>query len=692
MRIFLVIVPILIFGQCKSQLNMDSGSHQFSNSLIGETSPYLQQHAHNPVNWYPWSQEALEKAQKENKLLIISIGYSACHWCHVMEQESFEDSTVAVLMNENFVSIKVDREERPDIDDIYMTACNLVTGRGGWPLNAVALPDGRPIWAGTYFPKEEWLDILTQFAALKDKEYPRLVETAEKLLAGVQEIDKVIDVSPEIEFEAEDLQKIGMDFISNIDFQLGGLKSSQKFPLPSNYDFLLKYAYKFPESRAIEAVEITLGAMMSGGIYDHVEGGFSRYTVDPHWKVPHFEKMLYDNAQLIGLYAQAYRSKKKDDYKRTVEESIRFMKTNWKDDSGGYYSSFDADSEGVEGKFYVWTMKELASIIPSEDFDAFCDYYNITEQGNWEGKNILFLDPHRASESPEFLEKRDNWRSLLLMKRKTRIYPGLDDKIICAWNAMLLNGFAEAYKAFGNEDYRDEAINIWKFIEENLLDTDGLRLNRTFKEGRSNINAFLDDYAQVIAGLINLYQITFDEVYLHKADAMQKYVIDHFKSETSSMFNFTSDIDPPLIVDKAEVTDGAVPASNSTTAINLNTLGHFLYNNEYLQLSKQMLRNMKSTINKTNQPNFYSNWCSLYFDMVYEPYEVAILGPNYDRISAEMMTEYHPNALFLGGGKEGSMKLLENKLQVGEDFIYVCVNKSCKLPVQSAVDALLLID
>jgi uncharacterized protein YyaL (SSP411 family) len=312
---------------------------------------------------------------------------------------------------------------------------------------------------------------------------------------------------------------------------LGGLKSSQKFPLPSNYEFLLKYAYKFPESRALEAVEVTLDAMTSGGIYDQIEGGFARYTVDKFWKVPHFEKMLYDNAQLIGLFAQAYKMTKNNNFKTTVEETVNFMKTNWKDKSGGYYSSYDADSEGVEGKFYVWDKSELAKIIPEGEFKAFCEYYNIVESGNWEDSNILFLNRMRPQESQKFLEKRNKWRSLLLEERKKRVYPGLDDKILCSWNAMLLNGFAEAYKAFGDATYKEEAISIWNFIEENLLDENGVRLNRNYKGGISNINAFLDDYAQVISGLINLYQITFDELYLKKANEMQEYVINHFKNK-----------------------------------------------------------------------------------------------------------------------------------------------------------------
>ncbi len=695
-RSFFLFLAILSIGslsmwQCKSSSNMNNEKHKYTNRLIKETSPYLLQHAHNPVDWFPWGEEALRKAKEENKLLIISIGYAACHWCHVMEHESFEDSLVAAVMNENFVAIKVDREERPDIDDVYMTACHLVSGRGGWPLNAVALPDGKPIWAGTYFPKDQWLDLLKQFKVLNENERDKLEDSAEKLVAGLRQVDAVVDVSADVGFEESELQLIGKKFLSNIDFELGGRQGVQKFPMPNNYEFLLKYAYAFPDSRALEAVNTTLTAMANGGIYDQIEGGFSRYSVDKYWKVPHFEKMLYDNAQLVSLYAQAYRLTKDPLYKQVVEESLHFMEENWKDGSGGFYSSYDADSEGEEGKFYVYTKEEISHLIPAEELDLIIDFYNISEEGNWEESNIFqsqysddqFADKNGLTKK-NFQTMKASWKAKILADRSSRIYPGLDDKVLCSWNALLIKGYADAYKAFGNEKYLISAIKLWSFIEENLLDKDNTTLRRNYKDGKATINAFLDDYSISISALIQLYEITFEEEYLLKADRLMKYVISHYQNDKSSMFNFTSDLDDPLVARKAELSDNVIPGSNSITARNLYALGLYLYNEEYTTLSKQMLKNMKSSITEASQPNFYSNWCNLFFDMVYEPYEVAIMGDGYKDLRNELMKEYHPNALFLGGTKEGSLKLLEDKLQDGENFIYVCVNKACKLPVQDA--------
>lgn len=685
-----------LLSQCKSSGQMNNSEYEYTNNLINESSPYLLQHAHNPVDWYPWGDKALNKAKSENKLLVISIGYAACHWCHVMEHESFEDTLVAKLMNESFVSIKVDREERPDIDDVYMTACSLITGQGGWPLNAVALPDGRPIWAGTYFPKEKWIDILNQFSKLKEENYDKLVEAAERIVEGLQQVDAVVDVKSDVEFKEEELLSIGSKFLQDMDYELGGRGIGQKFPMPNNYEFLLKFAHTYPESQAAEAINTTLTEMAKGGIYDQLEGGFARYSVDKYWKVPHFEKMLYDNAQLVSLYSQAYKYSNNPTYKTIVEETIGFIENNWKDDSGGFYSSYDADSEGVEGKFYVFTRDEIKAVLQDEqEADLFSKYYNVTDYGNWEESNILhiktsdkdFVEANGLT-MDELVEKRANWKRQLLQERNKRVFPGLDDKILTSWNALLIKGYIDAYQAFRVESYREKAISLWDFIEKNLLAKDGVTLKRNYKEGKSSINAFLDDYSISINALINLYQITFDEKYLSTADKLMQHVIIHFQDKNSSMFNFTSDLDPPLVARKSELSDNVIPGSNSITARNLHALGLLLYKDEYIDLAGQMLKNMKTSIVDSNQPNFYSNWCNLYFDQIHDPYEVAIMGPNHDGLRKEMMSQYHPNALYLGGNQEGSLKLLEDKLQEGEDFIYVCVQKSCKIPVQEAEKAM----
>ena len=678
----------------------NSTEHKHTNALIDESSPYLLQHAHNPVDWHPWGPEALAKAKKENKLLIVSIGYAACHWCHVMEHESFEDSLVAEIMNEHFVPIKVDREERPDVDDVYMTACNLVTGRGGWPLNAFALPDGRPVWAGTYFPKEQWLSVLEQFKNLKENDPEKLEDQAEKLTAGIQSQDQISLISAEEEFTTEDVSKIGQTMLKQIDMKEGGRKGAPKFPMPNNYEFLLKYHHLSGDQTAFDAVKTTLDKMMYGGIYDQLGGGFARYSTDAMWKAPHFEKMMYDNGQLVSLYAQAYKLTKDPEYKRIIEETLSWVEREMTSKEGGFYSSLDADSEGEEGKFYVWTRAEIDAVISDKsEADIFCNYYNVVSEGNWEhGNNILLrkkTDAQVAKER-ELTEEAlsdiiKRAKAALMAERDKRERPGLDDKILTSWNAIMLKGYVDAYSALQEPSYLAKALRNANFIIEKQKQDDH-RLNRNHKNGKSSINGFLDDYALTIDAFIALYQVSFDEKWLMEAEHLCEYARAHFFNSDNSMFNFTSDIDPPLVARKSEIGDDVIPGSNSVMARNLKYLGELLYNTQYLEISDQMLTNLYATLTTIEQPSFYSNWAQLFVDMAYPPYEVAILGEESESSRKIMMTNYLPNVLFLGGKSEGKLKLLEDKLQEDRTMIYVCQNKSCKFPVDDPTEALKLID
>lgn len=674
------------------------GDHMFTNKLVNETSPYLLQHAHNPVDWHPWGEEALEKAKKENKLLIISVGYAACHWCHVMEKESFEDTLVANIMNQYFVPIKVDREERPDVDDVYMTACHLVSGRGGWPLNAFALPDGRPVWAGTYFPQDQWINILKQFIDLQKDDPKKLEESAEKITSGIQSSDALPIVTEQSEFTKDHLDNIVSNFVSNIDYTEGGREGAPKFPMPNNYEFLLTHHGLSAKQDVLDAVTITLDKMARGGIYDHLGGGFARYSVDAVWKVPHFEKMLYDNGQLVALYSKAYRLTKNPLYKSVVKETLDFIERELMSKEGGFYSSLDADSEGVEGKFYVWDKEEIDSLIGNEDIaKLYTDYYSITSHGNWEESNIL----HRTKADAEFIKEHNITQEQLndlkasvnpglLKEREKRIRPGLDDKILTSWNALMSYGYIEAYKTFGESRYRDIAIRNVELMMNKQKDT-GLRLNRNYKNGKSSINAFLDDYAILIQALVGLYEITFNEEWLTKAAAYTEYVIEHFQNKENGMFNYTSDLDPPLVARKSEISDNVIPASNSIMARNLRNIGELMYNESFLTMSQQMIMNVKETIETVQQPNFYSNWCSLYQEYVHPPYEIAIVGKNADKLRNEMTQRYTPNCIYLGGTSEGTLALLQNKLNEDETFIYVCQNKACKFPVTTVDEAMELI-
>ncbi len=683
---------------CKSQ-NEKNKEHLYTNELANESSPYLLQHAHNPVNWMPWGEKALQKARDENKLILLSIGYAACHWCHVMEHESFEDTAVARVMNDYFICIKVDREERPDVDNVYMSACQLASEDGcGWPLNAFALPNGHPVWAGTYFPKKNWMEILEYFNSEWQKNPEKMAEYAEQLTQGVGKMDDVPIPDGQADFTEKDLGKIADHFLQRIDFQRGGRVGAPKFPIPNNFQFLLKYHHFSANDKALKAVTITLDEMAKGGIYDHLRGGFARYSTDEKWLVPHFEKMLYDNAQLVSLYSQAYQVTKNPGYKRVVEETLDFIKKELTSPEGAFYSSLDADSEGGEGNFYVWQKQEIDSILGDAKASAiFCDFYEIKPKGNWEaGKNIL----HRKKPVSDVAKKYgldvqeleallSNSKARLLKARSERPRPGLDDKALTAWNALMLTAYLDAYRAFGEKSYLETALKNGHFILEKMMQSDG-RLNRNYKDGKSVINAFLDDYAITISSFIELYQATFDEMWLYKANLLAEYAEAHFFDAESGLFYYTSDLDPPLVSRKKETSDNVIPASNSMMARDLYLLGLYFYKNEWLERAKGMLHLFAQKMVNTDEPDFYSNWCQLYLDLVRPPYEVAIVGHHFDEKLKEISGHYLPNVILLGGSGEGSLELLKGKLQEGETMIYVCRNKVCKLPVTEVGEALKL--
>ena len=677
-----------------SKVDKDHGDHKHTNLLIHESSPYLLQHAHNPVNWHPWGDEALQKAKDENKLLLISVGYAACHWCHVMEHESFEDEEVANYMNEHFVPIKIDREERPDIDQIYMNACHLINQRGGWPLNALALADGKPFFAGTYYQKDKWLKLLQYFVNLKETEPQKIQDQANQITEGVQQ-SELISLNPEkLDFTTDNLNEIFNKWIGRIDFNEGGRKGAPKFPMPNNYNFLLRYHHLTKNEKALEATLKTLDKMADGGIYDHLGGGFARYSVDGFWKVPHFEKMTYDNAQLVSLYSEAYRLSNKKLYKDVVYQTLEYTEREMTSKEGGFYSSLDADSEGVEGKFYVWEESEIDSLL-GENSDLFKAFYSVNKVNEWEHKNILYrtkeaskiADKFKISEE-ELYKRVEAGKKILMAERDTRIRPGLDDKILTSWNALMIKAYVDAYKAFGETKFLDAAVKNANFLLKKATDKN-YKLNRNYKGGKSSINAFLDDYSLMIESLVSLYQATFDEQWLQHADKYMKYTIEHFYDKESGMFFYTSDQDNPLIARKMEVSDNVIPGSNSSIGMGLFLLGTYLYKDEYKQMAKQMLINVKDNV-LANGP-FFSHWCNLMYHFVADPYEVAIVGSEWSEMRAEFDKDFHPNILLLGGNKEGEMELLKNKSIEGQTTIYVCRNKSCKLPVTEVSKAIDLI-
>lgn len=693
--VFLNLLLLLLLA-CTAQQDQNQNDdkdqkHTYTNKLIETNSPYLLQHAHNPVNWYPWGEEALTKAIKENKMIIISIGYAACHWCHVMEKESFEDTTVARIMNENFISIKIDREERPDIDQIYMNVAYLTNKRGGWPLNAFALPDSRPVYAGTYFPKDNWIQVLEFFAGKFRDSKQELITKAEQLTKGIQQsgwIQPKVEVSP---MKEDQFKESAKSIINSVDFKRGGLNREPKFPMPNVYQFLLRYHHATNDEQALQAVVTTLTNMARGGIYDHLGGGFARYSTDNKWKVPHFEKMLYDNGQLVSLYSEAYQVTKNELFKDVVYETLEFISREMTSPEGVFYSSLDADSEGEEGKFYVWEKQDIDNIL-GDDSGIINSYYSVTNNGNWDGKNILhnssnlqdIISKYNVSEE-KFKEILKVSKDKLFHERTSRIRPTLDDKGLTAWNALMLKGYIDAYKVFDEPEFLNTAIKNANFLLNSMRRKDG-GLNRNYKDGKSAINGFLDDYSFTIEAFISLYQATFDEKWLHESKALADYALSHFYDEDAGMFFYTSDLDPKLISRSKEVTDNVIPASNSSMAKGLFQLGLYFYNNDYLDLSKQMLANVIPNIGSNG--SFYSNWITMLYMVIHEPFEIAIVGDNYDQVKKQFDQFFIPNAIFSGGRDEGTLELLKYKKVDGQTIIYVCKDKVCKLPVREVSKAM----
>ena len=688
-------ITFLLFTT-QSLTNCKNTMHkQHANHLIHETSPYLLQHAHNPVEWYPWGEEALQKAQKEDKLLLISIGYSACHWCHVMAHESFEDPEVAALMNRYFVCIKVDREERPDVDQVYMDAVQLLTGRGGWPLNCFALPDGRPVYGGTYYYKNDWSNLLKQLAELYANEREKLLRQAEAIQTGVlkQENARVLEENPIVTFKQ--IEAGIRNMAEGFDTIEGGFNGAPKFPMPSIWNYLLDYSNSKNDADITRQIQRTLEKMALGGIYDHVGGGFARYSVDAKWHIPHFEKMLYDNGQLVSIYSKAYRLNKNEHYKRTVYETLNFIKRELTSTEGAFYAALDADSEGVEGKFYSWTSDELKEIL-GNNYSLVAEYYSVSEEGNWEnGLNVLMsvntaesYATHKRLSLNDFLSTLETAETKLLAARNKRIRPGLDDKILTSWNALMLKGYIDAYKVFQNETFLNAALSNAHFIQEKMMQPDG-SLHRTYKDGTSKINGFLDDYAFTINAFIDLYQVTFDEKWLHTAWQLTDFVMNHFIDQDSHFFFYTSDLDSPLVVRKKEITDNVVPSSNAVMAENLWLLSKYYGDSSYADKSRKMMNSM--VYEAHHYGRFYSNWARCILNANNNPKEVIITGSEATKIYQEIEKSNPANVIYAIAAYSSSLPIFEDRFVENETLVYICENNTCQVPVSSAKEALELI-
>lgn len=665
-----------------------------SNRLSLESSLYLQQHKNNPVNWYPWGGSTLSKAKKENKLIVVSIGYSSCHWCHVMERESFANNDVAKIMNEHFVSIKVDREERPDIDQIYMLAVQLMTGQGGWPLNMICLPDGRPVYGGTYFRVEDWKSVLNQIT-LKWKEEPALLyDYADRLSKGIKENEMIAISKADSGYRKEDLFEIVRAWKESFDYQEGGYARAPKFPLPNNWLFLLRYSVEFGDQDIKKHVHFTLKKIACGGVYDQVGGGFSRYSVDRKWHIPHFEKMLYDNALLVSLYCEAYQESKDPLYKRIVYETLEWVRREMTSTDGAFYSSLDADSEGVEGKYYTYTEDEMVQALGCEA-DLFLEYFNIEEKGNWEerGTNVLFtdIDADNLAEMAGFTF--EEWQEYLKQAKKKlfdyreqRERPTLDKKIICAWNAMMSKAYIDASRVFNDIGFLEIPEKNLEYISEKLKRSDGQLLRYATSTTDTNI-AFLDDYAFYIEALIALYEATFNEKWIYEAKEVVDYVIENFYEPDVSAFYYTAKEAEQLIARKFEVMDDVIPSSNSVLIRQLLKLGLIFDKGSFIDLSDKALVNILPQIKSYGST--FSNWAILLLEKVVGSFEVVLIGPEYERLRIELDSHYIPNKALIGG-RTSTLPLARDR-RPSETLAFICQNKTCSLPVKSIEELLKLI-
>ncbi|WP_186992096.1 thioredoxin domain-containing protein [Constantimarinum furrinae] len=694
--IFIALTTFLLYS-CNNSKKDILEEHNHTNALINETSPYLLQHAHNPVDWRAWNDETLELAQKENKLMIISIGYSACHWCHVMEKESFEDTTVAAVMNAHFINVKVDREERPDVDQIYINAVQLMTGSAGWPLNVITLPDGRPVWGGTYFKQKDWITAIERIQELYETEPEKLTEYANRLEEGIKSMDLVELNTADVDLTSYDTNSLVETWKESFDHRFGGYKRAPKFMMPNNYVYLLRHAVQNDDKELLDYVNLTLTQMAYGGVYDAVGGGFSRYSVDKKWHVPHFEKMLYDNAQMVSLYSKAYAFTQKELYKEIVFETLEFIANELTNDEGAFYSSLDADSETKtgeleEGTYYIYTKEELQTLLGS-DFDIFKEYYNVNSFGKWEGDHYVLIRDKSDMEiqkefsfsSADLQKKKANWKKQLLQFRNQRAKPRLDNKTLTSWNGLMIQGYVDAYKTFQKKTYLDAALKNANFIVDKQLQTSGA-LFHNYKDGKSSINGYLEDYASVIEAFISLYEVTMDEKWLITANNLAEYTFTKFFDEQNHMFYFTSIDDSKLVSRNFEYRDNVIPASNSIMAKNLFKLSHYFDNPKYAETAKQMLKNVQPEADK--YPSGFSNWLDLLSNYQTKYYEVVIVGEKASEKISEINSRYIPNMLIAGSTSESDSYLLEGRYSEGKTLIYVCVNNTCKLPVTETEKAL----
>ncbi len=676
-RFHFFLLPLLFFA-CQNG----------KNHLSESNSPYLLQHAENPVHWFPWQEEAFEKAEAENKLIILSIGYAACHWCHVMEEECFEDEEVAEYMNQHFIAIKVDREERPDLDEIYQRASELTTGKGGWPLNVICLPDGKPFYSTTYSSKNDWLKLLKTIQKHYLEKPEELQKSAEKITQGVKESQYIFENERSSAFSREELDSIVLNWKQNWDLVHGGEQGAPKFPLPVNLNFILNYGCLKQDSSSINFVKESLVAMARGGLYDHLVGGFARYSTDEAWRIPHFEKMLYDNAQLISLYAKASKAFSDPYFLEVAKTTMAFAEKEWQGEDLAFSSSTDADTEGEEGTFYTWTLDELQAIISKEDWPLFEQFFCLKNKAKWEeGRYILqkeqlsntaFIRAHNL-DPKAFEAKQENWKAALISQRNLREKPSIDDKKLSSWNALMLCAYADLYRASSESDYlaKAEKLGQWFISQKPLLHAQ--------RGGKESSTAFLQDYALASSAFIELFLLSGNPNYLQQAESWMKITLENFRAENSPLFHTRSTNAESLVANGIETADQVLPSANAVMAHNFLKLSILLENTDYWKQTWAMLRIMQER--SSNYPNLHAHWLSLAIKESYPFYEVLITGPDAQELSWDLESKHLPQAM-ISWATKSDLGIFENRFQPGENWIYVCEFGRCKQPVQESEAAL----
>ena len=652
------------------------------------------QHAYNPVNWRPWSQETLKLAQDEDKPLLISIGYAACHWCHVMAHETFENDAAAAVMNEHFICVKVDREERPDIDQIYMDAVQLMTGGGGWPLNCFALPDGSPFYGGTYYPRDQWIALCESVAHEYHSNRRKIDDYALQMKQNFSAPYPFLVESSDLKADEEKLTLMVNEWKSSFDSINGGENRAPKFPLPANLEFLLAYGYLFNDEPFTDHVLLTLRRMAQGGIYDQIGGGFARYSTDEIWKVPHFEKMLYDNAQLITLYTHAFQMTHDTDFKQVVEETIEFVLRELTAPEGIFYSSLDADSEGVEGKYYTWEMPELEEVL-GDLLPVAREIYNFNPAGHWEDGRYIPLKQGTIESATkrlnmsevEFKSKIIQIKNILFNARQQRVRPALDDKALASWNGLMIKALAEAAIIFENKDYLKMAETAARFILNNFRMQDG-GIFHSYRDGKASIPGFLEDYALLADGLFALYQAGFDEEWLRKSEELIIYCLEHFYDPQTGFFSFTSSVHADSKYKKVEIIDGVIPSSNSVLAHLLFRHSRLLDHPDWEEIAMKMLGKMEEQI--LSNGSMFANWAKLLVNQIQPFYEIVATGDEAVEKAAQLQSNYLPQAVIAAARSKSALPIFEGRISDGKTRIFVCRNKSCQLPVITVEEALAL--